>query len=346
MKFYDTHFDEYIKNNNHISLHPKLNKLYDEAFPIKINDLTNMIFYGPSGVGKYTQVLSLIKRYSPTQLKYEKKISVAFNKNTYLYKISDIHYEIDMSQLGCQSKMLWNEVYNTIVDIILIKSQNTGIIVCKYFHDIHPELLENFYSYMETKPSSLLDLKFIFITEQISFIPNNILNCCKIINVARPSRSLYTKYIHNQKYNKNMVLPDTTTIKNIKNILASIDQNITPYNKICDKIVNIIHNVNINPSSLELSASSSSASSSSFDFLLLREHLYDILIYNLDISECIWYILTNLITSKKINSIDIMSEILVKIYTFLFYYNNNYRPIYHLENLILFIIIKVHSIES
>ena len=343
MKFYDTHFDEYIKNNNNNSLHPKLNKLYDDSFPTKINDLTNMIFYGPSGVGKYTQVLSLIKRYSPTQLKYEKKISVAFNKNTYLYKISDIHYEIDMSQLGCQSKMLWNEVYNTIVDIILVKSQNTGIIVCKYFHDIHPELLENLYSYMETKPSSLLDLKFIFITEQISFIPNNILNCCKTINVARPSRSLYTKCMNNQTYNKNMLLPDTTTIKNIKNILADIDQTITPYNKICDKILNIIHNMS---ASAGAGAPASAYAGASFDFLILREHLYDILIYNLDITDCIWYILTNLITTNKINSIDIMSEILVKIYTFLFYYNNNYRPIYHLENLILFIIIKVHNIDA
>ena len=30
----------------------------------------NLIFYGPSGVGKYTQVLEYIK-YSPTELRFE-----------------------------------------------------------------------------------------------------------------------------------------------------------------------------------------------------------------------------------------------------------------------------------
>ena len=32
MKFYDTHFDDYIASNNSISLHPKLSKAY-EKFP-------------------------------------------------------------------------------------------------------------------------------------------------------------------------------------------------------------------------------------------------------------------------------------------------------------------------
>ena len=67
----------------------------------------------------------------------KKKISVSFNKNTYFFKISDIHFEIDLSLLGCNSKLLWNQVYNQIIDIILAKSENIGIIVCKNFQDIH-----------------------------------------------------------------------------------------------------------------------------------------------------------------------------------------------------------------
>ena len=105
MKFYDTHFDDYIASNSAISLHPKLNKAY-ESFPPDLHDLKNMVFYGPKGVGKYTQMLAAIKKYSPTELKYDKKISILYNKNTYFFKISDIHYEIDMSLLGCNSKLL------------------------------------------------------------------------------------------------------------------------------------------------------------------------------------------------------------------------------------------------
>ena len=36
-------------------------------------------------------------------------------------------------------------------------------------------------------------MKFILITEELSFIPDNIYNCCEVIHVPRPSRTLYNK---------------------------------------------------------------------------------------------------------------------------------------------------------
>ena len=72
MKISNIHFEEYIKNNEDKSLHPSLNKLYTK-FPKNIENFRNLIFYGPPGVGKYTQMLASIKQYSPSLLKYEKK---------------------------------------------------------------------------------------------------------------------------------------------------------------------------------------------------------------------------------------------------------------------------------
>ena len=148
MKFYETHFEEYIQENKRVNLHPKLDKIY-EKFPKTLEEFKNVIFYGPSGSGKYTQMLKSIKDYSPSELKYKKKISLTYNKQQYFFKISDIHYEIDMSLLGCNSKLLWHEIYQQIIDIISAKTDKSGIIVCKYFHEIHSELLENFYSYIQ-----------------------------------------------------------------------------------------------------------------------------------------------------------------------------------------------------
>jgi replication-associated recombination protein RarA len=91
MKFHESHFEEYIASNHIENLHPKLEKVLN-SFPKKLTNLKNVIFFGPNGVGKYTQMLKAIKRYSPTELKYEKKISVTFNKQQYFFKISDIHY--------------------------------------------------------------------------------------------------------------------------------------------------------------------------------------------------------------------------------------------------------------
>ena len=58
------------------------------------------------------------------------------------------------------------------------------------------------------------------------------------------------------------------------------------------------------------------------EFLKFRDILYDILIYELDINECIWYILTTLIREDLINETNI-SEILLKTNVFFQYFNNN-----------------------
>ena len=110
--------------------------------PDKITDLNNMIFYGPSGTGKYSQVLYSIQKYSPTNLKYERKININLQKKThYSFQISDIHFEIDMSLLGCNARIVWNEIYHHILDILSTRTGHSGIIVCKNFHNIHAYIL-------------------------------------------------------------------------------------------------------------------------------------------------------------------------------------------------------------
>jgi hypothetical protein len=310
MKFYESHFEEYIIENQRENLHPKLEKTYSK-FPKEINKLRNLIFYGPSGVGKYTQMLKSIKKYSPSELKYEKKISVTYNKQQYYFKISDIHYEIDMSLLGCNSKLLWHEIYLQIIDIISAKNEKSGIIVCKYFNDIHNELLENFYSYMQKNYTSCVDLKYILITNELSFIPNNILNCCQVINIARPTKTNYIKCV--KKFPNKIHLENIT---NIKNLHFYNEEIMLPYKIICNKIIQNLKNIeNVN-------------------FLKFRDLLYDIFIYNLDISDCIWYIINTLVNDKQIRK-EHLSSILIKTYCFFQYYNNNYRPIYHMEKYLL-----------
>jgi len=319
MKFYESHFEEYIIENKRENLHPKLEKLYSK-FPKEINKLRNLIFYGPSGVGKYTQMLKAIKKYSPSELKYEKKISVTYNKQPYYFKISDIHYEIDMSLLGCNSKLLWHEIYLQIIDIISAKNEKSGIIVCKYFNDIHNELLENFYSYMQKNHASCVDLKYIIITDELSFIPDNILNCCQVINIERPTKKNYTKCV--KKMPNKIKLENIT---NIKNLHFYNEELMLQYKIICNKIISNLINIE------------------EIHFLKFRDILYDMFIYNLDISDCIWYIISTLVNEKKINK-GHLSDILIKTYVFFQYYNNNYRPIYHMEKYLLSLAKIIHEI--
>jgi hypothetical protein len=73
--------------------------------------------------------------------------------------------------------------------------------------------------------------------------------------------------------------------------------------------------------------------------LKFRDLLYDIFIYNLNITECIFYILSTLIKEKRIKE-EYFTDIMKQTYSFFKFYNNNFRPIYHVE-LYLYYLIKI-----
>ena len=79
-----------------------------------------------------------------------------------------------------------------------------------------------------------------------------------------------------------------------------------------------------------------------FKFTVLRDYLYDILIYNLDVYDCIWYIINNLINEDIITK-EKSTYVINKTYKFLVLYNNNYRPIYHLELFIVSLIKHIYE---
>ena len=344
MKFYETHFEDYLNANEKYNIHPELDPLY-EKLPNNINDCGNLIIYGPACVGKYTQVLKIIKKYSNSQLKYDKKIKIQSEKQAYVYRMSDIHYEIDMSLLGCNSKILWNDIFLQIVDIVSMKQEKKGFIVCKNFNYIHTELLEIFYSYIQqyNHEHTNIQIRFIIMTEHISFIPNNILNCCKIISIKRPLKEHYLMMSNNineedntqtdKKIKIKEIMSNIDEIENIKNIkeiysfhLLENKDNIPNdlFSIICDNIIKEIEN------------------HQKIVFSNFRDTIYDILIYNLDVSECLWYILNYFIKNNRLKEKSI-TEIIKKTHMFLKYYNNNYRPIYHLENIFYFIINQMND---
>jgi len=322
MKFLETRFEEYIRSADKINLHPSLNKNRATYFPDNIKKLRHLILYGPSGVGKYTQALYHIKKYSPTELKYERKMNIAIGKGkgkNYNIKISDIHFEIDMNLLGCNAKALWNELYYHILDIISTRPQHTGIIICKNFHKIHSELLDVFYSYMQTLVHKDIHLVYILLTEQVSFIPLDILDRTTIISLPRPSKTMYKRCTGKQL---NIKISD---IENIKDIMINVTQLMRPHNIISNRIIKQIDNYK------------------DLNFLEFRETLYDLFIYNIDIVESIWYIMAHYINTGKLTKENIC-QVFIKLHIYLKYFNNNYRPIYHIENFMIYLCKTIHGL--
>lgn len=316
----NNHFNNYIENIKKYNLHPKISKLFDKWSKKKLHH-NNIIIYGPSGIGKYSRALEYISYFSNSSLKYEKKVEIENNKTNYTLKISDIHYEVDMSLLGCNSKQLWNDIYNHIIDIIYAKNSNNGIILCTNFHEIHNELLDNFYSYMQTTFGNI-KISFVLVTEHLGFIPDNILHMCYLLHIPRPKLSNYKEII--KINNVNTIIDKNVKINNINSIITNTEDvnKINHYAlKIYEKIINY----------------------ENFKFEEMRELLYDILINNLLFQNIIYELVIILINNNYINSNNIY-DILIENYKFLELYNNNYRPIYHLERFIYYLINKIYGL--
>ena len=312
----------------------KINNQYANYYNDIFNNMDfppNIIIYGPPACGKYSESLKIIEKYSLSKLKYEKKITININKSEHIIKISDIHYEINMENLTCNQKTLFNNIFTNIIDVIESSKERKGIILCKNFHFINNELLDVFYSYMQKNIFSNINIKFILLTECISFIPKNIQNICKILYFSKLSNSNYLKLANkeNKKFLTSMnkeeqdnILNNINNIYILKNTIIENNKFIIIKNDICDKLVDIIINNKINYSSI-------------------RTILYDILIYNLNIFDCVEYIIQNIIKNKLIfNNFDkeFINNIFIKTCELFKHYNNNYRPIFHLESYILYLI--------
>ncbi len=312
MKYLSTRFEEYIIESKKKNLHKELIEIQNMLHS-DIKKQNNIIFYGPSGVGKYTQALNYIKNFSPTNLKYERKIIIdGISKKSYHFKISDILFEIDIELLGCNAKVLFNEIYNNIIDIVSTKQEKTFFILCKNFHCIHSELHDIFSSYMQSLNHINIKLVYIIITENISFINNNIYNRCLVIPIKRPNKSTYEKCLNT------LISVKPQEITNIKNIISDITRLDNINIRIVNEIINMIENYkNIN-------------------FLAFRDVIYNIFIFNLDINRCLYQIISHFIKNGKLNNNNV-NIVFFKLCKFFRLYNNNYRPIYHLESFLYYL---------
>ena len=247
---------------------------YHNKLPEDIKEVPNIIIYGPKQTLKYSSALNIVSKYSETNLAYEKKIKFMLQTTEYSFKMSDCHFEFDFELSGCNTKALWFEFTTFIKDIIKIKNK-PFFVICKNFHCINQELLTIFYSYMQI---NLYDdiLKFILLTEHVSFIPYSIESRC------------YTIYKKKKK--------DHT-------------EGYMNYSKIMKPFIHMIENKKI-------------------DYQDIRNNLYELMIYNVDMNDSFYYLIEYCIINQKIN-LDLKN--IQILYGSLEHYHNNYRPIYHLE---------------
>ena len=91
MKNYDKYLQQ-IKLTN--------KKIENLKLEFSKNDNNHYLFYNSDILNNYIYALYSILQYSPSNLKYSRKIELTLNNNDYFFNISDIHVEIDFNLLG------------------------------------------------------------------------------------------------------------------------------------------------------------------------------------------------------------------------------------------------------
>ena len=313
-----------------VNVNPNVNIINNDKF-------TNYIFYGPPCSYKYKSVLKLLQYFSPSGLKYEKKLYISVSKTEFYIKISDIHYEIDIENFIYNSKSLWNDIYNIVYNSVASSDFKRGYIVLRNFDKINCDLLDLLYHYMQKELFSSILIRFIIITECISFIPEKIINISKILYFSKlTKKNIYAiSNKSNKQFLKHNCIEEKTHNAN-SNILESIihkvnNPNIYSVLDISKNISYIEHHKSICETFIAMLIANN------YNIKNIRTLLYDILIYNLNIQECFFYIIQNLILRKIIKSSSI-NDLIVHSLIFFKNYNNNYRPIFHLESFTLYLI--------
>lgn len=257
------------------------NYINEKILDLVPNKSQNLLFYGSKESKLYFYAIKYIQTLSPSSLSYEKKMTVTFNNDEYIYRISDVHIEVNFEFLGCIAKNLWAAIYHNISQLA---GNREFIILCRNFCSVNNELIDNFYTYMNQCKSTI---KFIFLVNNISCLPKELVDSCNIIPLKRIS------------------------ISKLK--VETIQTNHV------DTIHSFIQN------------------KKSFNVKTIRGILYDILIYQIDIYEFFYNLLKKINTTTNIPN-EKMFKLLNEINNILKLFNNNYRSIYHLENMILSII--------
>lgn len=310
-------FKETINEIRNTNLHGRLENTLEKYATYYLDNpekKKHLIFYGPPGCGKYSQVLYMLSKIDSNALDSDKKILVMNKNKEYNIRISAIHCEVDMQLLSCNAKALWYTIYNYILDIMSSNINNIRYIICKNFEYIHAELLDVFYFYIRNITNT--PISFIIITSSYSFIPESIQYVCELIRVKRPVRqyrSLENKRVKN--------------VLHIKNISTYGSYQFSYENH--HHMANVLYNEMIKET---------------ICFHNLREAIYNLFTYHISIHDVLMYIMERIIKESRVKEDD--ESIILALETFYESYYNNYRTIFHVERVILHIIRIIKNLET
>lgn len=170
-----THYELYIESN------------HDKKIFLTQTNTSHYIIYDEHHLNNYYYVLYNLKNNSPSQLKYSRKIFIINNDKEYIFTNSDIHVDVDFEQLGVNEMSIFFDLFKYIKENIAIQKK-IFYICCLHFNEIKLELLNCFHIFMNEH-----NIKFLFLTNQVSFLTPEILKNSIIKRHKSKHKSIYNK---------------------------------------------------------------------------------------------------------------------------------------------------------
>lgn len=171
--------------------HPAIISDLDQ-FPTDLAEMPSIIISGPQAAGKRTLGLVVVAGFSPSAMRYEKKLYIGESprrqEDAPCVPMSDVHFEVDMSLPCFGNKAGWSSAHKAIVDAVEIRKDKYAFVMCTNFHLADRDLLRVFSNFMDSGVDGV-NLRYILITEHYSRLPLEIRQMARRIAVPTAHRA-------------------------------------------------------------------------------------------------------------------------------------------------------------
>ena len=287
----------------HTKLKSKLIRLYK-------NDISNILLYGSEGSGKLTIARCLINSFYKINI-VSKKNCIKINNKELKFNSSDYHFEIILDKYF--NKKNFDE-------LLLYLCSNTDINNKCKFKLIIIKNIEyiNYYSLLLIK--NILEkqhgIKFILISNK-SNVNTFFKGFFLLLKIPKPSKTEVYNFLKNNNINIDInTLDNDVNLNTLIPVLTinTVTKYIEPYNYYTTKIIKLIISKKVS------------------NIIKIRDILYELISKNYNIHFIINTIFNNLLKnislSKKINLIDLYSDINKNIH-------KSFKSIIHIESLLI-----------
>lgn len=296
----------------------------------KHSQILNMIIHGNFGTGKNTLCNYFINSYFnfDNQVYNTKLVEYEINeKNTITILKSPYHYIIDVCDNKYNEKKIISDFIEEISKTINISNNSHKIIVIKGS--------DNFTLNIQNTITNLMELysqtcRIIFICNNISKLSENLSSRCFTFHVENPSDKDISKVLQNIIDEENIKISKSKIQKIVSNSQSNINDAIFMLEKyeLLDALDLDINFQFINEFVEQLF--------NGLEILEIKKAIYELLLYDITFDDFFLAVI------NKMGSINLKDEQRFKIIEAISYYsyliNKGYRPIFHFESLIIFII--------